>query len=313
MIKDNITASIAAAAKSVLLGESPEGPRSEGEKKFVALHQIQLLEPPSDPKAEEAPKGPDSIEVLKKADEPQDAEVPGQDKPVKDPSNAKASMTEGSDNMDSSCCCEPISRDEITEVLSKSAPASDWIHDFVNSDDPRFAGKSKEERIKMALGAYYGAQKESIEESVELNEATLVKSDTWISELGNVVERSSDTKNLTKAYEAWANSLYTTPVWKYMMQNPLLDNLLNTLAESLNVYIGSTKAVKESVSEATIAPGADEGLETEYKKLSSDSARKSFLDKKNISPGISTLRRGDVKLSIKNELNGKKTIYATDT
>src|SRR5215472_5506694 len=40
--------------------------------------------------------------------------------------------------------------------LGKGASASDWIHDFVHSDNPRFAGKSKKERINMALGAYYG-------------------------------------------------------------------------------------------------------------------------------------------------------------
>ena len=48
----------------------------------------------------------------------------------------------------------------INEVLSKDASAGDWIHDFVHSDNPKFAGKSTAERKKMALGAYYGAQKE---------------------------------------------------------------------------------------------------------------------------------------------------------
>ena len=47
----------------------------------------------------------------------------------------------------------------IVEKLSASAPASEWISDFVNSSDSRFAGKSKEERRKMALAAYYAAQK----------------------------------------------------------------------------------------------------------------------------------------------------------
>ena len=48
----------------------------------------------------------------------------------------------------------------LHEVLSKDAKAGDWIHDFVHSDNPKFAGKSKKERIKMALGAYYGKQNE---------------------------------------------------------------------------------------------------------------------------------------------------------
>jgi hypothetical protein len=50
--------------------------------------------------------------------------------------------------------------DALNEVLSKDAKAGDWIHDFVHSDNPKFEGKSKKERIKMALGAYYGKQNE---------------------------------------------------------------------------------------------------------------------------------------------------------
>ena len=53
----------------------------------------------------------------------------------------------------------------INEVLGKDASAGDYIHDFVHSDNPKFAGKSKAERKKMALGAYYGAQKEGYEPS----------------------------------------------------------------------------------------------------------------------------------------------------
>jgi hypothetical protein len=49
---------------------------------------------------------------------------------------------------------------ELTEKLTKANSASEWIHDFVNSDNPMFDGKSKEERKKMALAAYYAAQKE---------------------------------------------------------------------------------------------------------------------------------------------------------
>ena len=47
----------------------------------------------------------------------------------------------------------------IEEKLSKRDPASKWIHDFVASDNPKFAGKSKKMRINMALGAYYAAQR----------------------------------------------------------------------------------------------------------------------------------------------------------
>lgn len=45
--------------------------------------------------------------------------------------------------------------DQLDEVLNADDTASDWIHDFVHSTNPKFEGKSKKERIKMALGAYY--------------------------------------------------------------------------------------------------------------------------------------------------------------
>lgn len=45
---------------------------------------------------------------------------------------------------------------DFAKKLPKDADKEDYIHDFVNSDDPRFKGKSKKERIRMALGAYYG-------------------------------------------------------------------------------------------------------------------------------------------------------------
>jgi hypothetical protein len=56
--------------------------------------------------------------------------------------------------------------DEINEVLSKDAAAGEWISDFVHSDNPKFAGKSKEKRKQMALAAYYAKQRnEEVDES----------------------------------------------------------------------------------------------------------------------------------------------------
>lgn len=44
---------------------------------------------------------------------------------------------------------------KLEEVLTKKTSSGEVIHDFVHSDNPKFAGKSKAERTKMALGAYY--------------------------------------------------------------------------------------------------------------------------------------------------------------
>lgn len=50
-------------------------------------------------------------------------------------------------------------RATLVEKLSKKQPASVWIRDFIDSTNPKFEGKTKKERIAMALGAYYAAQK----------------------------------------------------------------------------------------------------------------------------------------------------------
>ena len=61
---------------------------------------------------------------------------------------------------------------ELQEVLGKSDDAGKWISDFVHSDNPKFAGKSKEKRKQMALAAYYSAQRnEEVDFAEELTEA----------------------------------------------------------------------------------------------------------------------------------------------
>ena len=56
-----------------------------------------------------------------------------------------------------SCCMKEDS--QIDEVLTPSMGAGAYIDDFVNSKDPKFAGKSKEKRSQMALAAYYAAKR----------------------------------------------------------------------------------------------------------------------------------------------------------
>lgn len=60
-----------------------------------------------------------------------------------------------------------IREESLLEKLKSSDPTGEWIHDFVKSDNPKFAGKSKKERIRMALGASYAAKRN---EEVEIDE-----------------------------------------------------------------------------------------------------------------------------------------------
>lgn len=52
-------------------------------------------------------------------------------------------------------------KNQLDEVLTKNTSASETIKDFQDSDNPKFAGKSKEKRKQMALAAYYAKQKEN--------------------------------------------------------------------------------------------------------------------------------------------------------
>ena len=68
----------------------------------------------------------------------------------------------------------------VLEKLTEEDPIEKWITDFISSDNPRFDGKSKEERIKMALGAYYGSKKknESVSDKRDLKIMTLMVEST---------------------------------------------------------------------------------------------------------------------------------------
>jgi hypothetical protein len=69
--------------------------------------------------------------------------------------------------------CVAKEETDLDEKLAADATASDYIHDFVNSDDPRFSGKSKEKRKQMALAAFYA------KEEVDLDEAKARKPVTF--------------------------------------------------------------------------------------------------------------------------------------
>jgi len=63
---------------------------------------------------------------------------------------------------------------KIDEVITKKTPTGEVISDFVNSKNPKFAGKSKKERIRMALGAKYAMMKNEESELQELDKSTMI-------------------------------------------------------------------------------------------------------------------------------------------
>ena len=100
---------------------------------------------------------------------------------------------------------EVSSPEYIEEKLTAADPASKWIHDFVHSDNPKFEGKSKKERINQALGAYYAAKRALGEQVEQMDEGLL----------GSIGRKlgvhSTDAKPSWKHSPKWANALGQTP------------------------------------------------------------------------------------------------------
>jgi hypothetical protein len=70
---------------------------------------------------------------------------------------------------DETCSCDDKKKalrmqelkNKINEAINKRTSKDRIIHDFVHSSDSRFKGASKKDRIKRALGAWYGMHKEA--------------------------------------------------------------------------------------------------------------------------------------------------------
>jgi len=164
-------------------------PKSRGGKAFVEKHTVELVDLPS---AANAAAGWDANKVIK-AD---DVKVfdrkknrygynPGEDEEagLRDPAAAAVMKNEelqaeidkilGEKNNEEIA----IEEDLIAEHLHPKMGAGKYIEDFIHSTNPRFVGKTKEERTKMALAAYNEAKRriheEKIDESVMSHEEAL--------------------------------------------------------------------------------------------------------------------------------------------
>lgn len=81
----------------------------------------------------------------------------------------------------------------LEEKLKASDPAGKYIHDFVHSDNPKFAGKSKAKRIQMALAASYAAKGKSRNEEVEeVDEGMMDTVKTVAKKVGKALTGGSD-------------------------------------------------------------------------------------------------------------------------
>lgn len=130
-----------------------------------------------------------------------------------------------------------IREETLEEKLKASDPTGKYISDFVHSDNPKFAGKSKKERIRMALGASYGAKKTNeAKDSREYDyEGDMAKSQlrSIIANAQTVHDMLEDNTNLAE----WVQSKitlsadYISTVRDYMQSNKDVNEEVETTHE----------------------------------------------------------------------------------
>jgi hypothetical protein len=149
----------------------------------------------------------------------------------------KDDLTTAIDRLEKHLNKEEVELDEmINEVLGKDATAGDWIHDFIHSDNPKFAGKSKAERKKMALGAYYGKQNEEFEQLDELKKSTVfswLKQQPVVPEKKPGMDKKAHNKRIKTRSKSWNRALDRLAGYKPTSENTL-DSLAATEAPSDN-------------------------------------------------------------------------------
>jgi len=88
---------------------------------------------------------------------------------------------------------------EIAEKITPKTPVGDVVSDFVHSDNPKFAGKSKKQRIDQALAAYYGMHKKKAKAKKEVEETTVA---------GAVATGAGENKPASKGGMTFGGSVY---------------------------------------------------------------------------------------------------------
>ena len=85
-----------------------------------------------------------------------------------------------------------VTAEDLDEVITKKTSAGNIIKDFEKSKNPKFAGKSKEQRKKQALGAYYGMhpEKSNVKESKQtIKESRMMEGEYDYEKVGRVLAK----------------------------------------------------------------------------------------------------------------------------
>lgn len=148
-----------------------------------------------------------------------------------------------------------LGEEEVDEVLTKDTSAGEVIKDFQQSKNPKFAGKSQEERKRMALGAYYSMHPElsKKDESVMENINSIMESYT----LEDVLTRFPHEHKTCqegwgmdeRLYEALCDHYFKEGRIPHKVWHGPLEELRSCVEEC---YMADTKPVEEGIMGGTL-------------------------------------------------------------
>lgn len=153
------------------------------------------------------------------------------------------------------------------EALDPKADAGEWISDFVHSTDPKFDGKSKEERTQQALAAYYQARRDAGLKEEVMTEATAYELSKQAHALSRSAESPADHRKAAHAHYRAATALRRHTTANAAKTGPKADAAhTNALQHEM---LGDKHWGKSMVEESAIKVSIQKPM-SEYEKFKDD-------------------------------------------
>jgi hypothetical protein len=166
---------------------------------------------------------------------------------------------------------------KLDEVITKKTPTGEVIKDFVHSKNPKFAGKSKEERIRMALGAKYSMmRKEDIDEAKNYDD-TEEEVSMVTTELRAIIAKSEELlKKMPSGMhiEPWVQAKVAMAkasigsIHDYILYKDVKEDFAEPMLEDGKTKKGKKKVKEDAPSDGQIYPS--KGVPNKYQNVGAD-------------------------------------------
>jgi hypothetical protein len=153
------------------------------------------------------------------------------------------------------------------EALDPKADAGEWISDFVHSTDPKFDGKSKEERTQQALAAYYQARRDAGLKEEVMTEATASELSKQAHALSSKAKTPGDHKKAAHAHYKAATALRRHTTANAAKTGPKADAAHTSALE--HEKLGDKHYGKSMVEESAIKVSVQKPM-SEYERFKDD-------------------------------------------